>query len=84
MTEAKEVIIKMTEDAEQAAEAEPAKPVEQPPAKAKSALAVKRPSGGDIYTGRRLPAHKNIPDYAIDHGERKNHMLTNDEIGWVD
>ncbi|NEQ42197.1 MAG: hypothetical protein F6K00_00995 [Leptolyngbya sp. SIOISBB] len=41
-------------------------------------------SGGDIYHGRRLPAHKNIPDYAIDHGEQKNKMLSDEEIGWVD
>jgi len=41
-------------------------------------------SGGDIASGRRLPAYKNIPDYAIDHGEQKNKMLSDEEIGWVD
>jgi len=41
-------------------------------------------SGGDIASGRRLPAYKNIPDYAIDHGEQKNKMLSDEEVGWVD
>ncbi|MEM6715633.1 MAG: hypothetical protein AAF622_11220, partial [Cyanobacteria bacterium P01_C01_bin.147] len=41
-------------------------------------------TGGDIARSRRLPAYKNVPDYAIDHGEQKNKMLSDEEIGWVD
>jgi len=66
-----------------------APPVEKPavaqPAAEKPALSVKMRHGGDIYRGgRRLPAYKNVPDYAIDHGEQKNRMLSDEEIGWVD
>jgi hypothetical protein len=25
-----------------------------------------------------------VPAYAIDHGEQKNKMLSDEEIGWVD
>lgn len=88
LDEAKQVILKMTEAAETAeASSAEAKPVPQTKApEAKPALAVKMRTGGsnDIYRGRRLPAHKEIPAYAIDHGEQKNRMLSNDEIGWVD
>jgi hypothetical protein len=58
------------------------------------------PGGGDIYRGPRLPAYKSyggdiardrrfppqkpLPDYAIDHGQQKNKMLSDEEIGWVD
>lgn len=92
LAEAKQVILKMTEAAKQpAAPAAPAPAPaspKQPPQKtapAKPTLSVKMPHGNDIYRGsRRLPPPKAIPDYAIEHGEQKNRMLSNDEIGWVD
>lgn len=88
LDEAKQVILKMTEAAKASAESQSVeKPAEKPaekPSEPKPALTVKMRPGGDIYRGRRLPAHKNVPDYAIDHGEQRNHMLTNEEIGWVD
>ena len=89
LKEAKQVILRMTEAAaaEPAPEPTPAPEPASPPAlEAKPALAVKMRPGGsnDIYRGRRLPAYKNVPDYAIDHGEQKNKMLSDEEIGWVD
>ena len=84
LAEAKQVILKMTKAAEKPVEKSTEKPAVKP-AESKPVLSVKMQSGGDIYRGnRRLPPPKPIPEYAIEHGEQKNHMLSNDEIGWVD
>ncbi len=71
-----------------AAEAKPALTVKLPPGGDDiyrgERLPARKTRGTDIYRGRRLPAYKNVPDYAIDHGEQKNKMLSDEEIGWVD
>ncbi|NER82128.1 MAG: hypothetical protein F6K42_21720 [Leptolyngbya sp. SIO1D8] len=83
LAEAKQVILKMTAETESTMAQSAQAKSESTPAE-KPALTVKMRPGGDIYRGRRLPAHKNVPDYAIDHGEKKTSMLTDEEIGWVD
>lgn len=96
LAEAKQVILQMTEAAAQTPPPQPtqirpsAKTVAKPIAKStekpseKPTLSVKMRHGGDISRRYRLPPKKPIPDYAIEHGEQKNRMLSNDEIGWVD
>ena len=83
LAEAKQVILKMTEAAA-SPPTPPAAAKAEAIAEPKPALTVKMRHGGDIYQGRRLPAHKEVPAYAIDHGEQKNRMLSDEEIGWVD
>lgn len=85
LAEAKQVILKMTEAAAEKTAEKSAEKLAEKPTESKPALSVKMRPGGDIYRGsRRLPPRKEIPDYAIEHGEQKNHMLSNEEIGWVD
>lgn len=85
LDDAKQTILKMTEAAAKPAAAKPTPQKAQDKPAAKPALSVKMPQGGDIARrSRRLPMAKPIPDYAIEHGEQKNRMLSNDEIGWVD
>ncbi len=78
LEEAKQLILKLSESAT---------PTEAPaatPAPPAAELTIKTRHGGDIYQGRRLPAYKGIPAYAIDPGDQKNRMLSDEEIGWVD